>query len=114
MSLDCLNEVKVKLNEFLIPRHKLISSLALIEHSISISAPIATLGLLNAVTSALLSSDSLCIIWRQSDEPGRPLTVQTVLSLPNGQMHLVIFTSNSYNDEKAEGVGLGGGGGAFS
>lgn len=29
--------------------------------------------------------------------------MQTVLSLPNGQMHLVIFTSNSYNDEKAGG-----------
>lgn len=39
----------------------------------------------------------------QSDGPLRPLTVQTFLSLPNGQMHSVIFTSSSYNDKRVRG-----------
>lgn len=49
----------------------------------------------------------------QSDGPLRPLTVQTFLSLPNGQMHIVIFAGNSPNDERVGGgcVGVGGGGG---
>lgn len=53
-----------------------------------------------------LYSESLhiiCTINVQSDGPLRPLTVQTSLSLPNGQMHLVIFISNSYNDERVGG-----------
>lgn len=52
-----------------------------------------------------LYSESLRISWTinvQCDGPLRPLSVQTFLSLPNGQMHSVIFTGSSYNDARAE------------
>lgn len=70
-----------------------MASLVLIEHSVSISIMIVTLGLLNAVDS-LIQRVTPHLFWTinvQSDGPLRPLTVQTFLPLPNGRTHLVIF-----------------------
>lgn len=86
-----------------------MASLALIERSISISLIDFNTGFakrsgLSHMTLMPLYSESLHISWTinvPSDGPLRPLTLQTFLSLPNGQMHSVIFTSNSYNDKRA-------------
>lgn len=93
-----------------------MASLVLTEHSVSISIMIVTLGLLNAVDS-LIQRVTPHLFWTinvQSDGPLRPLTVQTFLPLPNGRTHLVIFTSNSYNDERVGGVSWGGRGEGLS
>lgn len=66
------------------------------------------------MTLMALYSESLHIIWTINVVGDGPLTVQTFLSLPNGQMHLVIFTSNSYNDEGARGSGWSVGGEGYS
>lgn len=70
---------------------------------------VVTLGLLNVADSVTchLNSESLHIRWTinvQREEPLRLLTAD-ILSLPNDQMHSVIFTCNN-NDERAGG-GLG-------